>query len=98
MKVKKFNEMATHKETVRLSDICQGDYFDDLIGFISVEQKQIKFDGEKGFVDYECVMKRRSDGKFFKFIYTDYGKGDSNIKEQIAYEVERKEKTVYYYE
>jgi len=43
-------------------------------------------------------MKRRSDGKFFKFIYTDYGKGDSNIKEQIAYEVERKEKTVYYYE
>ena len=56
------------------------------------------YDSEKGFIDYDIVVQRKSDNKFFKFTYTDFGHGQDNIKEQIAYEVEEKEKLVKYYE
>ena len=63
-----------------------------------VERKQIYFDPEKGSVKYEVVIKRFSDGKFFKFKYTQYGYSGDNIRDQIAYEVEEKEKVIKYYE
>ena len=62
-----------------------------------VEKNKTRFDGEKGFVDYDIVIRRISDKKYFKGEGTDYGHHDREV-EPIFYEVERKEKTIYYYE
>ena len=86
------------KETIKLNDIHDQNYPDDWDNFSTVDQKQIYYDSEKDFVSYEVVIRRNSDGKFFKFRYSDFGRGDRDLLEQTAYEVERKEKMVYYYE
>lgn len=70
---------------------------DDWDTCVEVERKQISFDSEKGFVDYRVVIQRISDGKFFKFEYTQFGCNGNNIREQIAVEVEEKEKVIKYY-
>lgn len=60
----------------------------DWIEFKIIEEKQVYFDTEKGFVDIEMVVQRKSDGKFFIFGFTDYGQGDSSLKEEPIVELE----------
>lgn len=76
------------------NNLCIDDW--DTCGCVSRIEKN--FDAEKGFVDYEVVIQRYSDGKFFKFTYTQFGHNGDDIREQIAYEVEKKEKMIKYYE
>ena len=97
-KVKKFNEQADNREKIKVSDITQYDYPEDIKGWTLIDQNQVYFDGEKGYVRYECIFRRNEDGKFFKVSYEDWGRGESSFLEQTAYEVQRKEKIVYYYE
>jgi len=86
------------REIIKISDITDDDYPYDIDGFNVVKDETSYFDSEKGFVDNICVLQREKDGKFFKVEYTDFGMGDSNFLEQIAVEVKRKVKKVYYYE
>lgn len=91
--------MAESKEKIPVKDICPYNYFDDLNpDFKYIEEKQTRFDGEKGYVTMEAIVQRKSDGKYFKFKYENWGRGESSIREETAYEVQRKEKITYYYE
>ena len=91
MKLKRFNENNQGKEIVRIRDITDYGYPDDILGWKLIEQENVYFDGEKGYVDYECVLQREKDDKFFKFTYSDWGRGEGNFLEQTAVEVEKKE-------
>ena len=62
-----------------------------------IQEVKKDYDSEKGFINYEVVIQRLSDGRFFKFIYTQFGHNGNNILEQIAYEVFPKTKTVTHY-
>lgn len=48
-------------------------------GFEYIQEEQTYFDCEKGYCDYEVIIKRISDGKFFKGQYTDYGKHEGEV-------------------
>jgi hypothetical protein len=52
-----------------------------------IKKTQIDFDGEKGYADFEVVIQRISDDKYFKFTYSNFGCGENNLIEQTAYEV-----------
>ena len=94
------------KETIKVADLATNAkyphikdlYIDDWDTCKCVQQTQISFDAEKGFVDYDVVIQRLSDGKFFKFNYTQFGHNGNNMLEQTASEVQEKTKTVKYYE
>jgi predicted RNA-binding protein with PIN domain len=88
-----------NRELIRISDI-ESDIFnlEEIEGFIFIEEKQICFDGEKGFVTFRVVLQRESDNKYFEVTYTDFGKGQDDFKEQTAKEVFKKEITTYIYE
>ena len=94
------------RETVLMEDLCHNAKYpgdtdlcmDDWDTIWVIEENQVYYDTEKGFCDYECVFQRKSDEKFFKFTYTQYGHNGDNILEQEAYEVFKKTKTVEYYE
>lgn len=94
------------KETVKVIDLAKNAKYpqyddlciDDWDTCRCVFRQEKDFDAEKGFVDWEIVVQRLSDNKFFKFTYTQYGHNGDDLKEQIAYEVFEKEKIVKYYE
>lgn len=94
------------REVIKVSDLAinakyPGDLslcIDDWDTCSIVQRGQVSFDAEKGFVDYEVVVQRLTDGKFFQFTYTQFGHNGDDAKEQLAYEVEEKEKVVKYYE
>lgn len=94
------------KEKIRVAELAKNDKYpddnelciDDWDTCRRIEEIQVGFDGEKGFCDYEIVIQRFSDGKFFKFTYTKFGYHGDNTREQIAYEVEEKQKMITYYE
>lgn len=71
---------------------------DDLEGFNIIKEKQVGFDGEKGFCHLETVIQRKSDNKYFLVEWTDYGHGRTNLEECEAIEVFKKEKTIVTYE
>lgn len=76
------------REKVPISEILVHDsIYDELKGFEYVESQEQDFDSEKGFIDSVFILKRVSDGKFFRVIYTDYGHGNNNLLEQEAEEV-----------
>lgn len=94
------------RETVRVADLAKNDKYPnnndlciedwDTVGVM--DTKQIRYDSEKGSIDIECVVKRLSDGKFFKFKYTQFGYSGDDSRDQIAYEVFPKQMTITYYE
>jgi len=93
------------KETIRVEELAKNAKYpnqdlciDDWDTCKCVYREKKYYDSEKGFIDYEIVVKRNSDGKFFKFTYTQFGHNGDDILEQTAHEVEEKEKTVKYYE
>ena len=65
---------------------------------ILIKEVKQNFDAEKGYIDYETVIQRISDKKFFKFTYTQFGYNGNDMKNQIAEEVFEKEKMTKYYE
>jgi len=83
----------------QISVITDDDYPDDIPGFTVVDEKIISTDNEKGFSDIEIILKQDiPNGNYFKVTYTQYGYNGSDFLEQTAYRVERKTKTIYYYE
>lgn len=94
------------KETIRVADLAKNAKYpnntdlciDDWDTCHCVHREERDFDAEKGFIDYEIVIQRYLDNKFFKFVYTQFGHNGDDMLEQIAYEVEEKEKMVKYYE
>ncbi len=104
--MKHIRKQNDSKERLAIEDIAKNDKYpdledlmpDDWDGFVHIQSIEKDFDAEKGFVDYDTVIMRRSDGKFFKFTYTQFGHNGSDMLEQTAVECVRKEKTVYYYE
>lgn len=65
--------------------------------FEYIQEEQTYFDGEKGYCDYEIIIKRISDGKFFKGQYTDYGQHEGEVK-KVWVEVFPKQVTTIIYE
>ena len=86
------------KEKIKLSDITEYDYPEDIDGYSLIKQSKKDFDAEKGFLDYECVIKRDVDNKFFKFTYTQFGYNGSDMLKKTAVEVFPKEVTTIIYE
>lgn len=44
-----------------------------------IEEEQTEFDSDKGFCYYDVIIKRKSDGKFFKGQRIDFGRGQEEI-------------------
>lgn len=86
------------REKIRIGDIHTEEYPEDWDGYILIKQDECDFDGEKGFVDYNCVIQRLSDGKFFGFQYTQFGHNGSDLLDQTMEEVFPKQKTITVYE
>ena len=89
------------KETIRLCDISPGDNPEEFLDRKQHRweyQKQIAVDGEKCYCDYEVVFKRLSDNTYFTYTYTDFGRGETDILDQTAHQVTKKQKLVDYYE
>ena len=88
------------REKIRLKDISEGynteEFIDDNFEF--EQETQVSFDIEKGCIEHEVVFRRISDGTYFKYVFTDRGREYNTMIEQIATQVTRKEKTVYYFE
>lgn len=90
----KIADIATNAKYPDDNDLCMDDW--DTVWVI--ERKEKDFDADKGFIDYECVVQRRSDEKFFKFTYTQFGYNGDDARDQTAEEVFPKEKTITVYE
>ena len=102
-KIRKYNNQPLDsRERIDIVDIAKNSKYptmkdlhpDDWEGFRVVQDKEGSFDAEKGFIDHEIVIQRKSDDKYFKFTYTQYGYNGSDCLEQTAVECARKEKTV----
>jgi hypothetical protein len=98
MEIRKFNQ--PQKEKIYLKNIIDPRYPNiyDIDGFKGIEMKQSGYDVEKGFCDWDCVIQRISDGKYFKFTFTEFGHNGNSMAEEIAVEVNKKTKTIYFYE
>jgi len=66
-------------------------------GFEYIEENQTYFDGEKGYTDYEVIIKRVSDGKFFKGQHTDFGRHEGEVQ-PVWVETFPKQVTITIYE
>lgn len=71
---------------------------DDIEGFICVEDTIIYYDSEKGITENRAILKRISDNKLFKLLYTNWGTGILEINSTKCKEVFRREeiKVSYY--
>jgi hypothetical protein len=87
-----------NKEKLILSKVHKYDYPEDWDGYKLIQDTEKDFDKEKGFINHEIIIQRISDMKYFKFTYTEFGHNGSDLLEQVAGEVVRKEKITYYYE
>lgn len=56
--------------------------------FKIVQENKGYYDSEKGFLDIEMVLQRKSDGKFFTFGFTDFGRGMSSLEEESIVDLE----------
>jgi hypothetical protein len=94
------------RETVKIKDLAKNDKYpdhkdlciDDWDTCGTASRIEKNFDAEKGFVDYEIVIQRWSDGKYFKFTYTQFGHNGDDILEQTGVEVFPKTIEVVVYE
>ncbi len=58
--------------------------YEDSVEFSIEESEQIYFDSEKKCSDYEVILKRLSDGKFFKGKYTNWGCGQYEAEMELT--------------
>ena len=89
------------RERIKMSSIVSNQWAvsgGDVDGFDIIECNITDFDNEKGFATIVCVMKRKSDDKYFKVEYTEFGYTGTDLLDQVAVEVDRKQKLCYYYE
>lgn len=63
-----------------------------------VQEENVSFDSEKGFVEIVFVAERESDGKFFAGSYTKGGQGNNWIDDYSLEEVFKVTKTIETYE
>lgn len=90
------------REIVQLIDLAKNDkypnnddlHIDDWDTVNVIKEEIISFDKEKGFIDKEVIFQRKSDGKYFKFEYTEFGYGGNDILEKKAEEVFKEIKTI----
>jgi hypothetical protein len=66
--------------------------------FDFVEEKSIGYDAEKNVVEYELILKRHSDSKYFKVEYSQYSYLGSSIKIEYGMQVFPKQITTIIYE
>ena len=90
------------RETIRVSNYLNEDFpnvdeWEDKL-FSLVQREQVGYDSEKGYVEYECIIRRVSDDTYFKLTYTQFGHHGNDLLEQVATEVTPKTKTITYYE
>lgn len=90
----KVSELAKNAKYPDDNDLCIDDW--DTCSCVYREEKN--FDAEKGFIDYEIIVLRFIDNKFYKFSYTQFGHNGNDILNQTAVEVQPKNKTITYYE
>ena len=85
--VRPVDHSTKEREIVNISslDYYSIEEFDP--NYTCIEEKQVYFDSEKGFVDYEYIFQRKSDNKYFKLEYTDYGRGEDNLGDNNLKEV-----------
>ena len=93
----RFNE-AADRERIDLSQEKYLKYLlhENIKGYKSIDNIFVSFDGEKGYVEYDVIIQRESDGKFFKGHGEDWGRGESEV-EPIFVEVYPQEKTITVY-
>ncbi len=58
-------------------------FYEDGKEFVLVEENQTYYDSEKGCSDYELILQRNSDKKFFKGQYTKWPAGGFQIELEI---------------
>ena len=87
--LRKYNESVS-REKLNFRDISKdelvycalyGDgvikHNDEVYKFVKKEQKS--FDSEKGYVTYEIIIQRESDGKYFKGSGENWGRGEVDV-------------------
>ena len=62
-----------------LQDYMMIAYGENLEGFKRIETKQIYFDSEKSFADFEIIFQRKSDDKFFKGKYSRWSSDGNDV-------------------
>ena len=102
MIIKRFNESV--RERINLSNI---EHLESLIHGESYALKNTdyelvdvikgRFDGEKGYVEYDIIIKRKSDDRYFKGEAEDWGKGERSVDPNFV-EVYPKQKTITTYD
>jgi hypothetical protein len=73
-------------------------YIEEIEGFEYIEVTQTYYDSEKHYVDKEIILKRVSDGKFFKGEFSDWGSGGKEWFDYTFKEVFPKQVTTTVYE
>lgn len=71
--------------------------YENIEGFKFIQEESTYFDGEKGYTNYDVIMQRKSDSKFFKGSYEDWGAGDKEVELKWE-EVFPKQVTITVYE
>lgn len=88
---------VTGKQTPRdLKSLLYGESYAIQPEYDLVETTQGNFDGEKGYVTYIIIIKRNSDGRFFRGFGEDWGK-DEQFVEPVFEEVFPEQKTITIY-
>lgn len=85
------------KETIRISDYETEEYYTDWKQLVYIDETTTCIDLDRGYTDTEVVVQRITDRKFFMFNTRTY-ENSNDALEQVATEVERKERLTYYYE
>lgn len=87
------------KETIKIADYEEEESLHQWKNFEVMQETTLYTDLENGATDVEAIIRRISDGKFFRFEYYS-SVGYSNELEQEAEEVEMKTRTITetYYE
>ncbi len=86
--------MAEERETIKFKDEKEVEgiihEWNDECDFNIIESTQKYFDSEKGYVDYDIIIQRKSDSKYFKGEYSQWGQGvmdiDLSFKEVFQYQ------------
>lgn len=94
------------REQIELREIIKhhGDITEDWceevddLPFEYIQEEQVCFDTEKGYINLELIFKRKSDDKYFKVKYSNWGQGETDMFEKIAKEIFPKQITTTIYE
>jgi len=106
--LKRYNESSEPREKLDFSDVLKKELIysllwgDDVLKhngevYEFVKKDQTDFDSEKGYVSYNIIIQRESDGKYFKGYAQEWGRGENLVHTEFE-QVFRKEKVTYYYE